>query len=122
MGSLDRARVKLGLEMIPTVLPIHDPADLEQMQDILHGIPWGRVAYALAADIFNAADRHPEGWDVFNDYLEFLVQAVAFMRGERSTFPDAINDDDEIRQLFENRMLVIEKAFAKKKKKAEAKK
>lgn len=119
--ALDRSRVKVGLEMIAAVLPIHDPDDLEQMSATLHGIPWGQVAFALSTDIFNAADRHPDGWATFDDYLTFLEECVAFMRGARH-FPDAIAEEEELAQMFKNRLEMIRRAFAKKEKKAEAKK
>lgn len=119
--ALDKARVKIGLEMIPTILPIHDPEDLKQMSDILGGIPWGKVAFALAADIYNATERHPDGWATFDDYLEFLLQTVMYMRGKRDKFPDAIADEPEIAELFTNRLEVIKRAFSKRAK-AEAKK
>lgn len=118
--ALDRARVLVGLEMIPTVLPIHDPADMKNMNDILQGVPWGKVAFALAADVYMAFRRHPEGDEQLNAYMDFLVEVVGFIRGERD-FPEAIQESAEVSQLFKNRLLTVRKQMDKAEAKAEAK-
>lgn len=111
--AIDKAHAKLVLEMVPTILPIHDPEDLEKMSSFMPGIPWGKVAYALSVDCWQAILRHPEGFDVFEEYLEFFQQCIDFAKGERDELPDVIEADEDLAQAMKNRLAIIRKEVSK---------
>lgn len=111
---MDRVNAKLGLEIIPTILPIHDPDDLAKLSEIFGGLPWGRIAYAMSADVWRATLEHPEGWEILDEYLEAFSQILDYMRGEREDLPDVILADDDLAQEMRNRRRVIEIELKKK--------
>jgi len=111
---LDRVNAKLGLEILPTILPIHDPDDLAKLSEIFGGLPWGKIAYAMSADVWRAVLNHPEGWEIFDEYLEAFAQTLDYMRGDRDELPDVILADDDLAREFLNRRRVIELELEKK--------
>jgi len=111
--AINKAHAKLVLEMVPTILPIHDPADIEKMNSFMPGIPWGKVAYALSVDCWQAIIKADNGFDVFEEYLEFFQQCIDFARGERDELPDVILENDELAQAMKNRLRFIREEVAR---------
>ena len=100
--------------MIPTILPIHDPDDLAKLSEIFGGLPWGKIAYAMSVDVWRAILDHPEGWEMFDEYLEAFSQIIDYMRGDREDLPDVIADNPELAEQMLNRRRVIEIEMKKK--------
>jgi len=115
--GLNVVNAKRGLEMIATVVPVHDPADIDAFSQMFKGVPWGKMVFALQADIWNAILRHPNGFAELDEYLTFFEQAILYMRGERETLPDIILAHDELAGEMKNRRIVLEMEFAKQVKK-----
>lgn len=100
--------------MIPTILPIHDPDDLAKLSDIFGGLPWGKIAFAMVADVWREILKNPEGWEIFEEYVDAFSQVLDYMRGDRDELPDVIAADDELAQAMLNRRRVIEIELGKK--------
>lgn len=113
--TYDLTNVKLGLEMLVTILPIHDQDDLDNLSSMFKGIEWGKAAYAMGADIWQAILRGgDDAVDTLDQYLECIKEIIAYMQGLRPDLPAVIRDDPELAQAFVNRRKVIEIALNKK--------
>jgi len=107
--------VKLGIEMLVTMLPIHDPDDLDRLSGMFRGVEWGKAAYAMGVDVWQAVlTGGPDALDTLDQYLDCFRQVIDFMQGLRPELPDPIKDDPELAQAFTNRRRVIEIALEKK--------
>lgn len=111
--NINIVNAKLGLEMIATVLPVHDPDDLAAFTQMFKGVPWGKMVFALQADIWQAILRHENGFILFDEYLTFFEQAIKYMRGERDKFPDAIAGEPTLAREMAGRRTVLEMELKK---------
>lgn len=111
---MNKGNVKLGLEIIPTILPIHDPDDLKKLNEMFAGMPWGKIAYAMATDVWFAILNTEGGFDILDEYLEAFQQIIDYMRGDREELPDVILADDRLAEAMKNRRHVIQMELDKK--------
>jgi len=111
--NYDLADVKLGIEMFITVLPIHEPDDVERLTSTFApGVEWGKAAYAMGADIWQAILRNKmDGLETLHDYLEFFRQCIDYMQNKRDGLPDVIANDPDLAQAMVNRRVVIAHAL-----------
>ena len=107
--------IKLGIEMLVSVLPLHEPADVEKLTGLFAGIEWGKAAGAMGVDIWQAILRGgPDAVDTLDQYFDFFLELIAYMRGERKELPEAVARNPKMVQAVTNRRRVIEVALKKK--------
>ena len=116
-SKYDLVNIKMGIEMLVTGLPIHSPEDVERLAGIFKGVEWGKVGYAMGADVWQAIlAGGPDAVDTLDQYLDFFLQIIGYMRGERTDLPDAMAQDPKLADALLNRRKVIEMAMEKKEK------
>ena len=106
--------IKLGIEILVSVLPLHEPEDVAKLTDTFAGIEWGKAAGAMGVDIWQAILRGgPDAVDTLDQYFDFFIELIAYMRGERD-LPEAVARDPKMVKATQNRRRVIEIALKKK--------
>ena len=111
--ELNIVNCKLGLEMIATCLPVHEPEVLDAFTQTFKGVNWSSMVFAMQADIWQAILRRPEGFIELDEYLTFFEEVILYMRGERKAMPQAILQDVPLAREFDGRRTVLEMELRK---------
>jgi len=94
MSNLDPSRVKEMFWLFSHVLPIYNSTAQKNCEKLL-GADFTKLIPELAITIGNIAKNNPE---VFDLYLDFIIQATRYMRLETNDQPDIDSNQDELQK------------------------